>query len=76
MIPCSFRHKLAPISGTVASSPSKVGVGCNASGARAGAVGTSGSRVVKLGPAGNYDFKLSCRNAADSAGTALRLIAQ
>jgi hypothetical protein len=51
-------------------------VGCNASGAWSGAVGTSGSRVVKLGPAGNYDFKLNCQNASHSAGTALRVIAQ
>jgi hypothetical protein len=51
-------------------------VSCNASGAWSGAVGTSGSRVVKLGPAGNYDFKLNCQNASHSAGTALRVIAQ
>jgi hypothetical protein len=51
-------------------------VSCNASGAWSGAVGTSGSRVVKVGPAGNHDFNLICRNASNLASTVLRVIAQ
>jgi hypothetical protein len=51
-------------------------VSCNASGAWSGAVGTSGSRIVKVGPAGNHDFNLICRNASNLASPVLRVIAQ
>jgi hypothetical protein len=51
-------------------------VSCNASGAWSGPVGTSGARVVKVGPAGNHDFNLICRNASNLATTSLRVIAQ
>jgi hypothetical protein len=51
-------------------------VSCNASGAWSGAVGTSGSRIIKVGPAGNHDFNLICRNTSNLASTALRVIAQ
>jgi hypothetical protein len=51
-------------------------VSCNASGAWSGSVGASGARVVKVGPAGNHDFNLICRNASNLATTVLRVIAQ
>jgi hypothetical protein len=67
---------LHPGASTVLSWRSTGAVGCNASGAWSGAVGSSGARVVKVGPAGNYDFNLICQNASHSASTALRVLAQ
>jgi hypothetical protein len=40
------------------------GTGCTASGEWSGNVGGSGTRVVKLGTADNYDFGLACKNSA------------
>jgi hypothetical protein len=67
---------LHPGASTVLSWRSTGAVGCNASGAWSGAVGSGGARVVKVGPAGNYDFNLICQNASHSASTALRVLAQ
>jgi hypothetical protein len=38
--------------------------GCSAGGAWSGAVGTSGSRAVKAGAAGNYGYQLDCQTAS------------
>jgi len=76
-----------PVSLTLQATPAKLNVGgtttlkwasrdansCSATGAWSGGVGTSGSRMVKMGSAGNYDFTLYCRNASNSSSTTLRI---
>src|SRR5258708_7008470 len=47
---------------------------CSANGAWSGAIGTEGSRTVKLPSAGNYDFTIECRNADDSSTATLRVV--
>jgi hypothetical protein len=49
---------------------------CKATGAWSGAVGSSGTRAVKLVSAGYYNFGLSCQNASDALGTTLHVLAQ
>jgi hypothetical protein len=44
---------------------------CSPSGAWAGLIGTSGSRVVKLTGAGSYAFTIRCQNANSSSTTTL-----
>jgi hypothetical protein len=49
---------------------------CSATGAWSGSVGTSGSRAVQLGAAGNYNFGLSCESGSAALGTTVRVLAQ
>lgn len=49
---------------------------CSATGAWSGAVGSSGTRAVKLASAGYYSLGLSCQNASDALGTTLHVVAQ
>jgi hypothetical protein len=53
---------------------SKGAINCSANGAWSGAIGTEGSRIVKLTSAGNYDFTIECRNADDSSTATLRVV--
>jgi hypothetical protein len=50
--------------------------GCTASGSWSGAVGTGGSRVIRLSAAGSYQFALTCENAIDSSTTTLSVLVQ
>jgi hypothetical protein len=49
---------------------------CKATGAWSGAVGSSGSRAVRLASAGYYNFGLSCQNASESLGTTQHVLVQ
>lgn len=55
---------------------SKGASACTATGAWSGAVGTNGSRAVRVGPAGNYDFGLTCVNSAGSSTSSLLVVAK
>ena len=61
---------------TILSWRSTGAAGCVAGGAWSGTIGTSGTRVVKVGPAGSYAFNLTCRNPSHSASTTLQVVAQ
>jgi hypothetical protein len=49
---------------------------CSATGAWSGAVGSSGTRAVKLASTGYYSLGLSCQNASDALGTTMHIVAQ
>ena len=48
---------------------------CGASGAWSGSVATNGSRSVKVGSAGSYNFGLDCRSSSVSSATSLTVVA-
>jgi hypothetical protein len=48
---------------------------CGTSGAWSGSIATNGSRSVKVGSAGAYDFGLNCRNSSVSSGTSVVVVA-
>jgi hypothetical protein len=50
---------------------------CGASGAWNGSMGNSGTKVVKVGSNGNYNFTFTCQNTSGATGsTTLSVIAQ
>ncbi len=55
---------------------SKNVTGCTAGGSWTGAVGTSGSRVITLSAAGNYNFALTCQNAGSTSSTTMPVVVQ
>ena len=48
---------------------------CSPGDSLTGSVGTSGSRSVKVGAAGNYNYHVHCGNAADSTGATVLVVA-
>jgi hypothetical protein len=55
----------------------KEAASCGASGAWSGSLSTSGTKAVKVGGNGNYDFTFTCQNTSGASGSiTLRVIAQ
>jgi hypothetical protein len=67
---------LLPGASTSLTWTSKEAAGCAASGAWSGAVGTSGTKMVKIGAAGNNTFNLVCQNSSTASNTMLSVLAQ
>jgi hypothetical protein len=49
---------------------------CSASGSWSGSLGTSGSRAVKVGSAGNYNYGLNCQNSSVSSSATVAVVSQ
>jgi hypothetical protein len=60
---------------TLISWKTKNASGCTGTGAWSGSVGSSGSRAIRLGTAGQYNFGLSCQNASDALNTSTQVLA-
>ncbi len=52
---------------------SKQASSCEAGGAWSGSVGAQGSRTVQLSQAGDFEYRLTCRNGSDTAAAATRV---
>jgi hypothetical protein len=49
---------------------------CSAAGSWSGALGTSGSRTVKMATAGNYDYTVNCLSSGVSSASTVRVVVQ